>query len=76
MKDVNEKKWRRFVSILDIITTTIAIVIADIIAVKWLDEGLVAKIIITVTIILIFTPVNRLIENAVYRNEKLHKKFE
>lgn len=76
MNNVNEKKWRRFVNALDIVTTVIAIIIADIVAEMWFNGKLIPELIAVVVIVLIFTPVRGLIEKAVYRNEKLRKKFE
>lgn len=76
MNNVNEKKWRRFVNVLDTITTVIAIIIADIVAEMWFDGKLIPELIAVVVIVLIFTPIRDLIEKAVYRNEKLRKKFE
>ena len=76
MNDVNEKKWRRFVDVLDIATMVIAIIIADIAAEMWFDGKLIPKLISVVVLVLIFTPVRGWIEKSVYKNEKLRKKFE
>lgn len=73
---VNEEKWRRFCVVLDCIVCMIAITIGQIVGEVFFDDKFIPKMCICVLSVLILTPVNQLLQSAVYRSDKLRKQFE
>lgn len=73
---INEEKWRRFCIVLDCIVSMIAITIGQIVGKVFFDDKFIPKMCICVLSVLILTPINQLIQSAVYRSDKLRKQFE
>ena len=73
---INGEKWRRFCAVLDCMVSMIAITIGQIVGEVFFDDKFIPKMCICVLSVLILTPVNQLLQSAVYRSDKLRKQFE
>lgn len=76
MKKLDEKRWRRFAFILQDIFIIIAVILGDVVAVKFFDDSFGKKLIFCVLFAIILTPLRVLIEGVVEQSEFLRKPFE
>ena len=73
---VNEEKWRRFCVVLDCIVCMIAVTIGQIFGDVFFDGKFIPTMLLGLLSLLILSPVKQLIQNVVYRSDKLRKQFE
>ena len=76
MKKLDEKKWRRFDVVLQIIFTAIAVILADIVSEKFLNDSFVMELLCCVVFVIILIPIQILIEQIVKQSVFLRKPFE